>query len=215
MKYGAMLALPFVLLLLPGSAGLDDAHRSLAAEAGSHGSALLQQGKGEEAERAFLLAARLQPSLWQAHYSLGSTLLSLCRYAGALVAYSRALAELRTHGSATHQAAVLRALATGAILRVAVCKTSNRPDLADFLRQIPVVDAFLCTAHGTAHTHIHIHTHAHTHTHKTHVHPYSWIHKRRHERLPVANVVSTPLPTYTQTRTHAHTPTHTHTYLHI
>lgn len=110
----------FVLsLLLSGSAtpsSGSDYEASLAAEAGSHGAKMLQQGRGAEATHAFRLAGRLQPSLWQAHYSLGASLLTNCQCSRALVSYSRALAVLRQNGgSAAHQAAVLKAQATCAL----------------------------------------------------------------------------------------------------
>ena len=112
-----------LVIALPGrvTGGVDgspgsDVIAALAAEAGSNGAALLQQGDASQAERAFRLAGRLQPALWQAHYSLGSSLLTKCRCSRALVAYSRASAVLRQQkGSALHQAAALKAQATSAL----------------------------------------------------------------------------------------------------
>ena len=116
-------------LLLPGSAtpNSNAGYDSLAAGAGTRGAKLLQQGRGEEATRAFRLAGRLQPALWQAHYSLGASLLTACRCSSALVAYSRALAVMRQNGSgsAAHQAAALKAKATSALPIAKVATNSS------------------------------------------------------------------------------------------
>jgi len=114
----------FCLLILPSgycdySQRLDadvEAMQALAAHVGKTGSEFMQQGDIEGAARAFMLAGRLQPSLWQAHYSLGTSLLTMCRCSRALVAYSRAMSLLRQQGGSAHdQATVLKALASSAL----------------------------------------------------------------------------------------------------
>ena len=110
-----------------GPEDADSERKALAAEAGANGAHLLQLGQGEQAARAFRLAARLQPSLWQAHYSLGASLLTMCRCRGAMSAYAQALAALRQQGgSALHEAAVLKAQATSALPIAKVAADSTR-----------------------------------------------------------------------------------------
>jgi hypothetical protein len=68
-----------------------------------------------------------EPGLWQAHYSLGAAMLATCRCRGAISAYARALSALREQGgSAAHEAAVLKAQATGALPVAKVATNSTR-----------------------------------------------------------------------------------------
>lgn len=125
-------AAPLLLLLLAGYASTDDPDvlsqtNALMQEAGNHGAAMAQRGQTEEAARAFRLAVRLQPTLWQAHFELGKALLRTCQFARALAAFASALAHLiQQGGSAQHEAAVLMAQATSALPLAKVATSCTR-----------------------------------------------------------------------------------------
>ena len=121
-----------LLLLLAGYARTDDADvlsqtDALIQQAGNHGAAMARRGQTEEAARAFRLAVRLQPTLWQARFELGKALLRTCQCARALAAFASALAHLiQQGGSAQHQAAVLMAHATSALPLAKVATSCTR-----------------------------------------------------------------------------------------
>ena len=117
------------VLVLPGVAtggrahGLGDA---FVMDVGMFGARRLQEGAAAEAERAFRLVVRLEPTRWQAHYSLGASLSAMCRCSRALGAFARARALMREQGgTALQMSAVLKAQATGALPIAQVATNSS------------------------------------------------------------------------------------------